>query len=82
MEIKLEDLMEPCAECKGTGRDLNRLAGSNEGYNTQPGIARERTSDGSCVVCRGQGYLKLTPSGEAVAAFVSKVFKVEKRVPI
>lgn len=63
MEIRIEDLLEKCKRCNGTG-SINETHKPTGSYGRQP-----LSTTGTCDDCNGSGG-KLTASGEAIAELV------------
>jgi len=64
MDITLDDLMEDCGQCGGTGkRQPPPSAQLNTSYGPHSHVM---TASDKCESCRGSGKYKPTPSGQAI----------------
>jgi hypothetical protein len=64
MDITLDDLMEPCGNCGGTGKkEPPPSTPENTSFSRQV-ISMPGSDD--CGACKGSGKYKPTPSGQAI----------------
>jgi len=66
MNLKREDLIQPCSACGGKG-ELSESGGSPERH-----AGARMSFAGTCEVCGGKGYT-LTPAGKVLAQFIRDV---------
>lgn len=68
MTIELDDLIEKCVTCGGSGENQQTShRESSGGFGRQ--VLQVPTSN-TCETCRGAGRVKLTESGEALLKFI------------
>lgn len=71
MELTLEDLIEKCPTCGGTGQpkgNAEGAQGTGSSYGRQP--VAIYTMSSKCHTCDGTGYFKLTPTGRVIKQFI------------
>jgi hypothetical protein len=69
MELTLDDLIEKCSECNGTGKgkeEPEKRGGHS--YGVTP-LGSSQASD-DCRACGGSGRTKLTETGRAIKEFI------------
>lgn len=69
MVIKLEDLMEECGNCNGTGKDPQTAPSGGGGGTFGRRVLSGNETD-ECRVCEGTGRYQPTESGEAILKFL------------
>ena len=66
MDITLDDLMEPCGNCAGTGKkEQPKSPPGNSSYG-QRSLTMAMIGNDDCETCRGSGKYKPTASGQAI----------------
>jgi len=68
MDIKLEDLLNPCGACAGSGK--NEQPVRDQQGNTFGRMVIENSRMNVCPSCNGSGFYQLTESGEALKKFL------------
>lgn len=77
MSIKLDDLIEKCVTCGGSGqKPPSPVREARGGFGRQE---LEVLSSNTCEPCMGTGRMKLTESGEALLKFM-EIMKKRQRV--
>jgi DnaJ-class molecular chaperone len=68
MRIELDDLIEKCITCGGSGENQQ-----SSGSESSTGYGQRRLQvpiSNTCETCEGTGRVKLTESGEALLRFI------------
>ena len=68
MNIKLEDLFNPCGACGGSGNNEQPVSDSQG--NTYGRTAIKNSRNSVCLTCNGSGFYELTESGEVLKRFL------------
>lgn len=69
MDIKLEDLLNPCAACGGSGKNEQAQTNPTGGNTFGQRIVIENSRMNTCSSCNGSGFYEPTESGEVLRRF-------------
>ena len=69
MELRIEDLIEKCPTCEGSGQTkvATEPASGQGGYGRH--VQNVYPLSSNCPACNGTGYLELTPLGKVFKQF-------------
>ncbi len=80
MELKIDDLIGPCARCGGTDNEPPTEKPPQRGSSGSIGRQVIETSSfqSKCASCQGTGRGKLTPAGEVLLEFITVLQKKQQ----